>query len=573
MGYIEYMMYTQLVAAIGKEVTPKEFAEYMRFHNRKLFAPAYAPGPFCFAVRRSNGHSPEGTLSIEYKDDSSDMSEAITTIVKHSTTSHRMKFALNAAAQVYFDGDRYLHAYLQHQFSHESGPQLSLTAKARQFSSMLVMLGRITAADTFDPKHAIIVQNKDELTIPLQLSTIPTPKEFKDAIESLSPEQQRFAKAFRSMQLESTLFGVLVIQIKPQLDKVLKLNPDSLTKELRLTQDLMDMFIKYQIPSDLLSCEGDLDAMSTKEKIENVRHHVHAMQDMLHGSKRGEIRERKMEADYERPRRGDAGYNYGMDDMLELSMDERPVMRDGSTRSRSVKYKKKSNRNSYRTAAAPPPPPAMAMAEESFSALSLPVQSQAESTDISQPEPAQTQDQQDQQDQQPSPDEVMEAPDGDAPMDIDEDYTSIPKKLDARFEALDTDSSLRPTIIDVGNNWTQKCKRTLLGNETVNNLNSDGQKKERDAAFDLLDALTRGGALSIDHATLHVVIATTHCFEKSVMNTVVQDNVSPIEKVERSELIIATTIHSKEPEALLKSSQLERIQTSAPMLFPTLGNV
>ena len=31
-------------------------------------------------------------------------------------------------------------------------------------------------------------------------------EEFRDAIESLSPEQQKFAKAIRSMQLESTLF-------------------------------------------------------------------------------------------------------------------------------------------------------------------------------------------------------------------------------------------------------------------------------------------------------------------------------------------------------------------------------
>jgi len=31
----------------------------------------------------------------------------------------------------------------------------------------------------------------------------------QDAIESLSPEQKAFAKAFRAMQLESTLFGIL----------------------------------------------------------------------------------------------------------------------------------------------------------------------------------------------------------------------------------------------------------------------------------------------------------------------------------------------------------------------------
>jgi hypothetical protein len=49
-------------------------------------------------------------------------------------------------------------------------------------------------------------------------------------IESLSPEQQRFAQAIRSMQLASTLFGIVVIQIKPQLEKLLRLPHDSLTK-------------------------------------------------------------------------------------------------------------------------------------------------------------------------------------------------------------------------------------------------------------------------------------------------------------------------------------------------------
>ena len=41
-------------------------------------------------------------------------------------------------------------------------------------------------------------------------------------------------------QLESTLFGVLVLHIKPQLELLLNLPPDALTKEVALTQDLMD---------------------------------------------------------------------------------------------------------------------------------------------------------------------------------------------------------------------------------------------------------------------------------------------------------------------------------------------
>merc|ERR1719503_321126 len=143
-----------------------------------------------------------------------------------------MWFPLSAAASVTFGGDRYLHAWLSHQFSGSRGPSLTLVSRARQFSSMIVLVGRIASATAFEPKYAAIVRDKDELKIPLELSTIPTPKEFKDAIESLSPEQQRFAKAFRAMQLES----------------VLNLPDDSLTKNIQLTQDLMELFITYQIP-------------------------------------------------------------------------------------------------------------------------------------------------------------------------------------------------------------------------------------------------------------------------------------------------------------------------------------
>eukprot|EP00450_Noctiluca_scintillans_P006512 CAMPEP_0194496450 /NCGR_PEP_ID=MMETSP0253-20130528/13712_1 /TAXON_ID=2966 /ORGANISM="Noctiluca scintillans" /LENGTH=458 /DNA_ID=CAMNT_0039337843 /DNA_START=117 /DNA_END=1490 /DNA_ORIENTATION=+ len=65
MDYVEGLLRQQVIAAIGKEVTPADFKEYMDFHNRKLFAPAFLPRPFSFAVRRSGVHSPEGTLSIE----------------------------------------------------------------------------------------------------------------------------------------------------------------------------------------------------------------------------------------------------------------------------------------------------------------------------------------------------------------------------------------------------------------------------------------------------------------------------------------------------------------------------
>ena len=46
------------------------------------------------------------------------------------------------------------------QFSGQSGSSLSLVARARQFSSFIVLLGAIASADTFEPKYAVIVKDK-----------------------------------------------------------------------------------------------------------------------------------------------------------------------------------------------------------------------------------------------------------------------------------------------------------------------------------------------------------------------------------------------------------------------------
>src|SRR5688572_19263670 len=58
-NYVEHMLRTQLIAAIGKEVTPVDFCNYMVYHNRKLFKEQYQPIPFSYAIRQPD-HFPEG---------------------------------------------------------------------------------------------------------------------------------------------------------------------------------------------------------------------------------------------------------------------------------------------------------------------------------------------------------------------------------------------------------------------------------------------------------------------------------------------------------------------------------
>jgi len=86
------------------------------------------------------------------------------------------------------------------------------------------------------------------------------------------------------MKLSSSVFGVYLIQLKPQLEILLGLPDKSLTKEIRLTQDLLSLFVDYQIPSDLLSFDGP-DELDISEKVGVVKGYTRDINDMLKGIK------------------------------------------------------------------------------------------------------------------------------------------------------------------------------------------------------------------------------------------------------------------------------------------------
>jgi hypothetical protein len=193
-----------------------------------------------------------------------------------------------------------------------------------------------------------------------------------------------------------------------------------------------------------------------------------------------------------------------------------------------------------------------------------------------------------------------------APMDTDEqqgeDYTRLPTTLDTTVEKFDVDSALSATIIKPGarrfcpssvwlvvflltsfqgrllllfcrsccclwsllyvpgKSWVKSAQKALLAAPTTTSMGKEDQRKERNRAFDLLDALSRSGALPVDMASLHVVVASTHCFDKTLLDTVVKDNINPIEKLERSTLIVASTVHNQPVSQLIKHEQAARVQ-------------
>jgi hypothetical protein len=201
---VEQLLHAQLVAAIGKEVQPVDFAEYMTFHNRKLFKAAYQPRGFCYAIRKGS-ENPQGTLTIEAictagssvqtGDDIASSADAeladlldfansggspnpvgstwtmkermkelmdleggsnggvntpISTIVSSTVATAPMRFALDAASEVSFMGSRQIHATIQHQWRNTlatpySAHPLQLVARARQFSAFILLVGTLPA--------------------------------------------------------------------------------------------------------------------------------------------------------------------------------------------------------------------------------------------------------------------------------------------------------------------------------------------------------------------------------------------------------------------------------------------
>lgn len=65
-----------------------------------------------------------GVLSIEAQQDDGTLADPVQTIVAWAPATRPMKFALDAATNVLFHGDRFLHGYVQQQFADYSGKWL-----------------------------------------------------------------------------------------------------------------------------------------------------------------------------------------------------------------------------------------------------------------------------------------------------------------------------------------------------------------------------------------------------------------------------------------------------------------
>lgn len=129
------------------------------------------------------------------------------------------------------------------------------------------------------------------------------------------------------------------------------------------------------------------------------------------------------------------------------------------------------------------------------------------------------------------------------------------------------EGAVRPTIITPAPIWNKKSKKTLFSKETEKKLEKHQLQKNKDKAFDLLDAMTKSGLLSLTETSLHVVVAATHCFERTLLSNLIEKNVNPIDHVERTALTIASTIYQLPPSELIDPELQNRVATTSPQLF------
>jgi hypothetical protein len=589
-NYIESMLENQLIAAIGKRICTFDLDQFVKYHNARFLTPA--PQVFCHSIRRPQ-RFPEGILSIESSGKDGKM-EPIETHSREVDSVSGLKLALNSATTVELTGRKFLHGWLDHSFkdtpnSHfqNSTKSFELIGRARQFSSFMLVVGTMVGHDRLQPKDAIVIRDKDEIKIPLLLKEIPSSKEFKDAIESLSPEQQRFAKAYRSMQLESSVLGICVIQIKPQLEELLGLPHDSLTKEMKLTQDLMELFVDYQVPSDLLSYDGENHEDTTSDKVKNVKGHVQAVMAVIEGAKKKQLEDEFLYTDMAMEKRsqqtgpplrskgntlkGSSGRGTRMM-FASKSVEAQSAMEDGLEflRSHNVKSSFDDDRPFDRPEMLGSAPQrgsfdvggtvtaksaarkSLANSFDASSATSTPVLQSDSAPDLSvegNPESKQS---------------------GEQTGCVSNalDFTAMPKMLDATIEVYDKDGALRSTTINTCPRWTRSRQENLLTQAETQVLGPSEIKTEKDKAFDLLDALSRSGSLPIAHSELHVIICVTHRFENDVMGTVIQDNINPIEKLEMSTLLVASTVLGVPASRLLRhDADRVRLAASNPALL------
>ncbi|KAL7480514.1 hypothetical protein ACHAW6_006204 [Cyclotella cf. meneghiniana] len=563
---IEQAILDSLTNACGIEVTQKDFEKVLRCNTRKLFCDdIYMPSEFNFEVRRPN-RVPEGGVRIEMRSINStcDETSSILTVVREINLASgkenpTVKIKIpSIASMAQISGKCYLHGWLTHQFLGTDDFRYQLLAASRPFSSFLLLTGTISHDQCMDVKNAMLIQDNDEVSVPLHLNSLQAVGDVQGLVSSLSPQQQSFAEAASEMQLESSFFSVCVVDIRPQLEMLLGLPPDSLTKEVRLMKILLSLFADHQLSSDLVSYDGPENA-PMKEMIATVKEYVDNALVMVNEIARDQqdeamslelrsedVYEDQPNANNPFPRSNrrasrdsvslDARFERGMLNAFFVSQ-----LIDINVSHRRLPPEQKSTGNDDNAS----------LVTESNRVLNDSLFRKKQSCDSI--ETSAVLDELSRRDGggrsviDSAPKVIMQLPSivcresFDKEDSISTDIASVTRKLNVKVAALQS-KQLQQVSIVTGEVWSKRNRLQLK--RPVEDLDIAERAVNRKKAMDLLDALSRSGSLPLQFAELHAMVGVSHCFRQSLIDTLVQSNVDPIKQVSDSMALLASVIHN-----------------------------
>ncbi|KAI8896915.1 hypothetical protein BC833DRAFT_595635 [Globomyces pollinis-pini] len=571
--YIEELIQKQIVEAIGKIIRPQDLIEFFEYHCRQIFQEQYAPKKFAISVRRPH-HVPEGMVSLQMMN-ANDQLYPIETFTSKIGSDKQMKFAINSSTEITITGDHYMHGWITPSFSGQNKPELFLQCHARQFSCFIIVLGKIISDDKFDPVDALIVKDKDELNIPLLIEIIPNAKMFKKHVSSISPEQRKFAESFRKMQLSSTLFGITIIQIKPQLERVLLLPADALTKEIQLTQNILKLFIEYQIPADILANEVENGVDSTMTMVKSVEENVKKVLTMIEYEKNQLYEEAKKQKELSKSA-SDApspvydtyspSYSPTSPSYSPTSPSYSPASPSYSPTSPSYSptspsYSHASPSYSPTSASYTPTAPsysyirspsyAKAHVKEPSQAITSVVNPKgkkkvAAGDDDAKSAPSKTEDSK--RGQHPDASTNRSGEHGSNKVRRLEDdkssYQMVAMKIDQEFEKYQKEGSIQSMIFETKSPWKKSSYKGLISKKETKLLHNEEQLSCKTKALDLIDALTKSGGLSIQDCSVHIFLGCVHKFDQTLMQTLVEKNCNPIDLITETVKTMAGVIHN-----------------------------
>eukprot|EP01060_Flectonema_neradi_P001170 TRINITY_DN1069_c1_g1_i6.p1 TRINITY_DN1069_c1_g1~~TRINITY_DN1069_c1_g1_i6.p1 ORF type:complete len:944 (+),score=222.58 TRINITY_DN1069_c1_g1_i6:428-3259(+) len=596
--FMDRMTMRILTESLQTKFSSDEFGVAFQYFKKRLFARKYRPVPFLDQIRTGRNH-PEGFLRIT--DDAGKLMEVDRRLVSlSSSVSPEILIPITASARVTLpvkEGNVSVNCFVNQKVSGEAESQtFNIGLRAEQLSSFIVVLGKMAGAGMMIPSHAAILRNRDDLTIPLVLSEIPSAKEFKDAIESLSPEQKRFAEAYRSMQLDGTLFSIAIIQIKPQMEVVLNLPEGSLAKEVELSEKLLKMMTTDGLSSDLLSasksCSDPLldvrrnidriDGLLQQERDEILREQERLRrieeekkrqeQKRLEAERRWKEMERRQRVDganlenilcasrelqstartFKRAARKSKGFGFGMPTIsmpsisgLSSSMSSRAMKKCESIRVEDCMEAMTEEGAAFYQEGECVSKSAECTLDGIVSGLNDEQEKCQQNVEM-EGDVDKVQDNNKDQDTREDEEGGESKPTAIESAATDKwDFSKIPSILEQKFSSTtETAAALRPVTLKTGDCWSKLAFSSILDSRgEVASLSGLSLKSEKEAAFNLLDALTKSGTVAVKEVSVSILFGFSHSWAESILKTVAKRNRNPLEIAANTALELARTLH------------------------------